>query len=255
MANKCFKLYANNLVDQSTFTASSVNALFPVSNLKDTRRSKVYRSLSNADSVVLDMQETSLVDTIFIVADKRSGFGVSSVTVEFNATDNWASPAYSIVVPLSVKHGLGHVELPNEIAYRFARIVMTSTLGYCELSKVFIGKDIGLERSINFGWTFKDEELSKTQVNRYGQTFVDIILRQKVIGLAISNMQKEDVAIINNMFDLVGSTRSFFMLLGADNMIDDYRRISGMFIADNEPTITNSNFNRYNLSLSLKEVT
>jgi len=255
MSDECFRLYSRNLVDQATITASSENALFPVSNLQDFRRSKVYRSTSNSDSIVLDFQESSEVNGIFILADRRAGFGISTVTVEFNGTDSWGAPAYSQVVPLSIENNLGYVELTSTISYRFARIVLTSVLGYCELSKVFIGKDIGLTRTINFGWTIKDEELSQKQKNRYGQTFVDVILRQKIIGFALKNMQKEDLALINGLLDLVGETKPFYIRLGDDNMVDDYRRFSGPVYLDDVPTITNAHFNRYNLSMSVREVT
>lgn len=255
MANECFKIYDVNLVDQATVVASSENALFPALNLKDPRRSKVYRSTSNSDSLVLDFQESSEVNGIFIVADKRAGFGVATVTIEFNGTDSWGAPAESVSVPFSTIHGIGYVELPTTISYRFARIVLTSSLGFCELSKVFIGKDIGLTRSIGFGWTLKDEELSLKQKNRYGQTFVDVILRQKIIGFALKNMQKEDLALINIMLDRVGETKPFYIKLGEDNMVDDYRRFSGPVYLEDIPTITNAHFNRYNLSMSVREVT
>jgi len=255
MANSCFKMYAENLVDQATLTASSENALFPVSNLQDPRRSKVYRSTSNSDNIVLDFQESSEINGIFIVADKRSGFGVSTVTVEFNGTNTWGSPAHTETITLSEKHNIGYLELASTISYRFARIVLTSVLGYCELSKVFIGKDIGLTRTIGFGWTIKDEELSQKQKNRYGQTFVDVITRQKIIGAALRNMQKEDLAIFNDMMDLVGETKPVYIKLGDDTMVDDYRRFSGPVYFDDVPTITNAHFNRYNLSMSLREVT
>jgi hypothetical protein len=255
MASDCFKIFSENLVDQATIAASSENALFPVGNIQDPRRSKVYRSTSNSDNIVLDFQETSDVSAIFLVADKRAGFGVSTVTIEFNGTDYWTSPPESIVVPFSQVHNIGYVELPATISYRFARIVMTSTLGYCELSSLFIGTNLNLERSINFGWTIKDEELSQKQRNRYGQIFTDVILRQKNIGCAMRNIQKEDLALINGLLDRVGETKPFYIKLGDNTIVDDYRRFSGPVYLDDIPNITNSNFNRYNFSMSLREVT
>jgi hypothetical protein len=37
-------------------------------------------------------------------------------------------------------------------------------------------------------------------------------------------------------------------------MVADYRRFSGAVILEDIPTITNSNFNLYNLSMSVKEL-
>lgn len=249
-----FKLLDTNLVDQATLTPSTVNALFPVSNLKDTRRSKVFRSTSNSSSIVIDMQETSEVDTIFVVADKRAGFGVSTVTVEFNGTSDFTSPAYSIAVPFSTVFGIGFVEF-TKIEYRFARVVMTSSLGYCELSKVYIGKKIPMQRSINFGWTIKDNELSISQKNRYGQMFTDVIGRQKIINVSMSYLDKDDLDLINSLLDRVGETKPFYMILGCDNMVNDNRRFSGPVTLNDIPTITNPNFNKYSLSMAVTELT
>lgn len=250
----CFNLYDVNLTDQAVLTPSSVNALFPASNIQDPRRSKVYRSLTNTDNIVLDFGETSEVTTIFIVSDKRSGLGVSTVTVEFNATSNFASPAYTVSVPLSTKFGIGFVTFPL-IEYRFARILMTSTLGYCEIANVFIGQAIPLVRSISFGWTIKDEELSQKQRNRYGQVFTDVILRQKSIGCSFGLLDKEDLDTINTALDRVGETKPVYITIGNNTMVVDYLRFSGPVYLDDMPTITNSSFGRYNLSMSLREVT
>jgi len=250
-----FKLMDENLVDQSTLTASSENLLFPVSNLQDSRRSKVFRSTTNSDNIVIDMQETSSVNTIFVIADKRNGFGVSTITVEFNATNSWGSPAYSIAVPFSTAHNLGFVELPATVNYRFARVVMTSSLGYCELSKIYIGSFLALTRSINFGWTIKDEELSQKSRNRYNQLFVDVISRQKTINFSMSYVDKVDLALLNSLLDRAGESKPIYMILGCDTMVDDNRRFSGPVFLEDIPTITNPFFNKYSLSMSVREMT
>jgi hypothetical protein len=250
-----FKLMDENLVGQATLTASSENLLFPVSNIQDSRRSKVFRSTNNSTNIVIDMRETSAINTIFVVADKRSGFGVSTIAVEFNATNSWGAPAYSVAVPFSTIHSLGFVELPSTINYRFARVVMTSTLGYCELSKIFIGSSLALTRSINFGWTIKDEELSQKSRNRYNQLFLDVISRQKTINFSMSYVDKVDLALINGLLDRAGETKPVYMILGCDTMVDDNRRFSGPVFLDDIPTITNPFFNKYSLSMTVREMT
>lgn len=249
-----FKLYNENLVDNSTLTPSTENALFPVSNLKDSRRTKVYRSTSNTSNIVFDMQETSEIDTIFVVADKRAGFGISTITLEFNATSDFSSPAYSVAVPFSTVFGIGFVEFAT-INYRFARAVITSTLGYCEISKIFIGKSLALTRGINFGWTIKDEELSQKQFNRYAQQFTDVILRQKKISFAMNLLNKDDLDLVNSLLDRVGESKPFYVIIGCNLMINDNRRFSGPVILDDVPSITNTFFNKYALSMSVKELT
>jgi len=249
-----FKLYDLNLVDQATITCSSENALFPVSNLKDPRRSKVYRSINPESTVLLDFQETSEVDGIFIIANKRSGFGISTVTVHFNHSADFSAPPLSVTVPLSEKHGVGHITF-DKVEYRFAQIELESGLSYCELSKVFIGKSMPLKRGVSLGWSFKDDELSSKQKNRYGQLFTDVIGRQKKINFALRMVSKEDLALLTDMLDRVGETKPFYIAIGNNEMIDDYRRVSGPVILDDTPTISNTSFGRYNLSLATSELT
>jgi hypothetical protein len=143
-----FELYSENLVDQSVLTVSSVNANFPAINIKDERRSKVYRSTTNDDTVVFDFGETSEVNTIFLISDKRNGFGFTSITAEFNATNTWGAPAASEVLTFSTEFGVGFNQFTTTHAYRFCRLVITSTLGYCELSNIFMGKKQEIGRSI-----------------------------------------------------------------------------------------------------------
>lgn len=247
-----FSIYGENLVDQSIITSTSENLLFPLLNIKDPRRSKVFRSTSNSDSVVFDFMETSPVDTFFVVADKRNGFGFSTITLEFNATDSWGSPAATEVITVSTEFGVGFKEF-TEHSYRFCRVVMTGSLGYCELSKVFFGKKNNILRSINFNWNFKDTELVNQKTNRYGQIFSDVIVRQKVINASISNMNKDNLDEFFKVYDSKGESKPFFVRLGCAEMSNDFRRYSGMVFFQDIPAISNPHFNKYNVSIILKE--
>lgn len=249
-----FNIYNANLIDQSTITASTENAVYPVSNIQDHRRTKVYRSTANTANVVIDFGETSDIDTIFVLAEKRNGFGFNTITFEFNGTSDFTTPAFSQVVTVSEVHSLGHAEF-TQISYRFCRIVMTSTLGYCELAKVFIGTAATINRGINFGWSLKDEELSQKSFNRYGQQFTDVITRQKKISFAFSYLDKDNLQLLNNILDYHGETKPIWFKIGDVSMSDDYRRTSGAFLLEDVPQVSNTHFNKYNMALTFKELT
>lgn len=248
----CFRLFGQNLVGQATITASSENALFPLTNLLDNRRTKVFRSISNSSNIVLDFNEASEIDGVFIIASS-SGFGITSVTVEFNGTSDFTSPAFSIAVPLSTDYGLGFIEFAK-INYRFCRIVMTSTLGYCELAKVYIGSKLALSKGASFGWTSKDEDLSTRTRNRKGQIFTDTIGRQRSLSFGMKLLTKDDLELIEYLLDYAGETKPIFLTIGDDTMSADYLRNSGAFFVDDVPSVTNSYFNKYNLSFAVKEM-
>ena len=249
-----FEIYSDNLIYQSNITASSENALFPLKNILDPRRSKVFRSTSPNTTVVFDFNETSEIDSFFIVGDKRNGLGVHKITLEFNHLNEWASPADSLVVDLDAEYNSGVTEFPVK-EYRFCRMVIQSTLSYCELANIFIGKKLGLNRSINFNWSIKDNELSTKQTNRYGQIFSDIIAKQRTINAALSLLDKDQLDKINGVIDFYGETRPFFVKIGCENMVNNPLRFSGIYYFTDVPNISNPFFNRYNLSFTLIEAT
>jgi hypothetical protein len=188
------------------------------------------------------------------VGDKRNGLGVHKITLEFNHLNEWASPADSLVVDLDAEYNSGVTEFPVK-EYRFCRMVIQSTLSYCELANIFIGKKLGLNRSINFNWSIKDNELSTKQTNRYGQIFSDIIAKQRTINAALSLLDKDQLDKINGVIDFYGETRPFFVKIGCENMVNNPLRFSGIYYFTDVPNISNPFFNRYNLSFTLIEAT
>jgi hypothetical protein len=248
----CLKFFSDNLIDQATIYPSSENANFPAENLLDPRRSKVFRSTDSVSSLILDFQETSEIDSIFIVDEPRNGFGISTLSFDLNATSNFSTPAYSDSIEFSTAHGAGY-KIFNQQDYRFARLNLTSSLGYCELSKIFIGKSIDLGRGPNFNWTYQDKELSIIKENRYGQRFVDVITRQKSFGLQLSLLDKTQLDQIFQLYDTKSTIKPFFVVIGDDTMVSDHRRFSGMVYFNSVPTITNTSFGRYQLSIQLEE--
>lgn len=249
-----FEIYSDNFIYQSVITASSENAQFPLSNILDPRRSKVYRSTSSTSNIVFDFGETSQVDSFFLVADKRNGLGISTITLEFSHTNVWTTPAATEVITLDAEYNAGYKEFTAK-EYRFCRIIMTSTLTYCEIANLFIGKKLDLNRSINFNWYVKDNELSTKQTNRYGQIFSDVIGKQRTINASLSLLDKEQLDKINAVIDFYGETKPFFVRIGCDTMVNNVLRFSGMFYFNDTPQISNPFFNRYNLSFSLVEAT
>jgi hypothetical protein len=246
------KFYVGNLVDQATLTPSSENALFPAENILDPRRTKVFRSTTEPANLVLDFQETSEIDSVFIVNNPFDGFGISTLEIELNATNTWGSPAHTESVTWSTKHDVGFKEFTLQ-NYRFARLVMTSSLEYCELSKIFIGKALDIGRGPNFGWTYQLKDNSRIQENRYGQKFVDVINRQRQFTISISNLDKDMLDKFFEIYDDKGISEPFFVRIGCDTMVNETERFAGMVYMTQAPSITNRFFNNYSLSITLEE--
>jgi hypothetical protein len=246
--------YSGNLVNQADIVPSSENALFPIGNLLKDARTKVFRSTNNATSIVFDFQESSEIDSVFLVDNWRSGFGITGATLHLNGTNTWGAPAVSQALTLNSSWGLGITDIAPLGSYQFAKLDLVSSLGYCELSKLFIGKKntVGV-RSINFGWQHKSRDLSVQKTNRYGQKFVDIIARQGELSFSFSYLDKTDIESIYSVYEECGISKPFFVQIGNSVMSNNPERYAGMYYFDTEPVVSNPSFGRYSVSMKIEE--
>lgn len=250
------KFYAYNLIDQPTtvLTPSEELAAYPISNLKDNRRTKKYRSSSNSITLTVDCINPQPVDSILLADDPLQGFNFNTpVLIEANATDNWTSPAFSTsLTTKSDEHGIAYLELANPENYRYWRFTFNSTL-FVELSTLFLGKRIEFPNTgIEFGWSYVEEDNVKKQGNRYKQLFIDEINSQKLISASMRYLNKDEIEKIFEIYDYNRSIIPFFMRIDCD-ILNDKDRFSGYFRFDRRPTIRNSAPSLYDFPFRLRE--
>jgi hypothetical protein len=252
------KFLALNLVESATLSASTENAQFSLNNIKHDFRTKVYRSTSNSDSVVFDLGSIEDVDHVAICDNWKDGFGVTAVTIEANATDSWSSPSFSTSMTLDSTFGISIKELSSEQSYRFWRLVLTSTLGYCELSHVFIGKATQITTNgISYGWGYLNKDMKKTGTSRYGQEFTDVIgKRKELTGLSIKVANTTEIDKIFEVFDDRGTVNPFYAVMGdgTNTIISNENRLNGIYKFTTEPRFINPTApGLYDITFSLRE--
>lgn len=253
------KFWNYNLVTQTqtVITATNENALFPASNLKDSRRTKVFRSTANSCNIVFDMITTETVNSIVLVPHSSNGWGINTpITVEGNATNTWGAPSFSttITTELDQIHEIAVKEFADQ-SYRFWRLSFTGTT-ICEVSKVFIGalQEIGSSRTMDYGWQYIQDDLSIVSTNRYGQKFVDLIDDQKKMIFDINLMTKDEFDDYLTVYDYNRKSRPFFFKVDSTNAItNNDNRISGYFFFESMPVITNPAHALWNTSVVISE--
>jgi hypothetical protein len=122
---------------------------------------------------------------------------------------------------------------------------------------MFLGKALligSAERSINFGWKYSDDELSKTQYNRYGQAFIDETTTQKEINGSFTNLRLDEIDSFLELYDYNGKTKPFYFYIDCDGIINNPNRFLGHYRLTDKPDITNKFFALYDTSIKLKEV-
>jgi hypothetical protein len=251
------KYYGLNQVHAATITASTESAQFPLTNLQDDRRTKVYRSTSNSDTMVIDFGQAVDIDAFCIVDNPMLGFALSTLTVELNATNSWGSPAVSQAITLDQTYGWGAYEWATTQNYRFARLVMTSTTGYCEISKIYLGpKSAPGALDFTYPLTFEQKTNCTISENRYGQKFVDDINTQKIVGGEIQHLYKDELDSLLELFDYTSVTRPMFITFDATAMFEtNNNRINGYYYLNKSPQYSYQTGNMWSLKLTFEEGT
>lgn len=247
------KFYIYNEIENATISATSENASFPLSNLNDSRRTKVFRSNSNTDSITFDFGSNRPIDSFVIVDHITNGFKLSSITLQLNGTNVWTSPAFSQVVTLDNKFGIGKINF-TEGNYRFARLVLTSTHGFCEVGKIFIGKATTYQNiDLSYPLELDNNNLSTISKNKYGQRFIDEVATQRKIKSSLDYMIQSEVDDVMEWTSFVSSSKPFFFSIDEIQALSEPNRLNGMYFLNASPVFQLQKGNLWSCSISLEE--
>lgn len=236
-------------------TSSSVNAQYPVSNLKESLATKKTRSVGNVHTIDFDFVSSVNVDSFLF-----NSIDWETVKIEGNSTANFSAPDYSI----TLSPDLGNLEynfLQKEITtekYRFWRLTFTNSVGasYCDVGKVFIGEKLQVvNEDMNLGWVFEQKDFSKIKTNYQGQRFGDIVPKKqkKVKGsykyVTISNMR-----IIQRLGDEHSKVYPLWVVFDdTETVVTDLERNAMYCYMEMIPREKNSRPSLYDFSISLLE--
>jgi hypothetical protein len=248
------RFYALNQVYTASITGSFENAQFPVLNIADDRRTKVFRTTAASGDIVLDFGGSVEIDSFMIVPHSSDGWGISNLTLELNATNEWSSPAVTQSIALDQLFEVGKHEFSTVQTYRFARLVFDSTLSYCEIANFFIGKRIELvDNDFTYPLQYKQNTRRNESINRFGQKFIDEINTQKKFSGSIETMTKDEFDQILEMLDFNSTTRPIFINVESTAMLNDMDRVNGMYYISSDPDTSYVVGNYWNIGLSFDE--
>jgi len=245
---------ADNLVQQSTITASENNAQFPSSNIKDDRRTKVFKSLTTSCNIVFDFGSVRQIDTISIVDSNISDLGFVTATIELNNVNSWGSPPVSQVLTIDSLNGWVNFNWPVDQSYRFARLVLTNIVNPIEVSKVFIGKSSYFaDICFSYPVTYRQNNRASMSQNRYGQKFFDEISTQKEISGEIPSLNKNEMDTMLEILDYASFTRPVWLNFDALTFLNDQNRISGYYYLADDPSMILNAGNFWTIGLKFNE--
>lgn len=245
--------FVNNLVSSATITATTTNAQFPVSNLKDDRRTKVFRSTSNMDSIIFDLGLLKDVDAVLMVDSGMTAFGFTEATVQTSVTNSWDGVPE---IPVFIDHQFSFSELIFDETknVRYVKLNLKNTSGYCEVSKIFIGEKISVgELSFSYPITFSQNTNASRQMNRMGQMFIDEVNTQKEIEGSFNTINKEEFEDLMKILDQASFTSPVWLWFPDGQMTTNNHRLSGYYFLKDDPQFQLIPANYWNVKLSFRE--
>lgn len=249
----------DNLVNDATITASENNAQFPISNLKDVRRTKVYRSLTNSSSITLDLGVAKKIQVGCLVGSGQSEkpLEIETCLLELSNEADFSILTFSDNLALDQLFGFGLIEIPDSVVdSRYARITISRASGVLELSKFYLGEFITLGvQGFEYPLGFAQKNNSSTQKNRLGQRFIDLVNRQKELSGSISTLTKDEADDVFKILDGVSDTKPLWVIFPEGNITNNNNRLNGYYYIDTEPPLSFDRGNYWSLSLSLEEAT
>ncbi len=235
----------NNLLDSATLSNDGTIPGFGLANLQDPRLSRVYRSLSTADNIVIDLGAATAIDTFTLAAHNIAS---REVTLEANATDSWATPAFSLVVGINERMGY---EVFTAETHRYWRVVIddpTNTLGQIQIGRIGIGA--GFDGPLmELDMSIPTRSTTERSLSRTRQSYANEGKRYRAATVTFPFITEAQKASFDEMFEFSDTLPVFVDLpeLSAEQAM--YANLSGSFDYGYRFGVY-----RFSLSLNLEEV-
>lgn len=251
------KFLSDNYVDESTIsiTTGSENAQFPLTNLQNESPSVKFRSTGNTAVIVIDLLTTRAIDSIGVVGDPTSTFGVTQVDAKTSVTTDF-SGSPNINIPLNAEQNIGYVFI-TPVTHRYVQLTLTGTGSFSELGAVFVGEAISLTQqnlstgSFRYGYT----DRSRVEQNKYGQKFIDKRNQQKDISGRIEFATKDEQETLDDMFIFHSTNKPLWIIVdeNSDGLNEGQYKLTLYGYLSEHPDWSASGGQTYNTSITMNE--
>jgi len=244
------------LTSNLTLDTGTENAQFPLSNLKNEKTVKKFRSVGNAVVIVFDLLQTRDIEAVALAGDATGQFGITSASFKTSVTlDFSGSPVNSIGI--STEQNMGY-SIIAEVSHRYVELTLTGTGSYVEVGSVYIGPKINLQSNNlsigSFGYGYDDN--SVVSENRYGTKFIDKLPLRKTLVGSIEYATKAEQETLDDMFIFLGKTNPLWVIIDEDGngMNEGEYKLSIYSYLTEVPSWRASGGQHYSTQLKLEQV-
>jgi hypothetical protein len=246
------QFFINNEIDNATAVVSSQNAQYPLSNLNDTRRTKVFRSTSNSTTLTFDFGYPVLINSVMIADDPMTGNNLLTCLVKIDNSNTFGT-AIAQSMTIDTINGFSYTNFTTTVPVRYMRLEMTSSAGFCEIASLFAGSKVTLGTEIDFSLPLSFSLINKANatINRYGQKFIDEINTQKKISGSLKSLDRTELDGVLSILDYSNTSRPLWVQF--DSVLNNPNRLSGCYYLSNSPSMTLDSSLYWSLNVELEE--
>jgi hypothetical protein len=228
-------LFWNNLSDNATLTASTADSYWPVSNLQNDQKVRVWKTLGTqaTESVVFDLGSAQAV-TSFIAHYHNFDGTETAVSIQGNSANSWGSPAFSQTVAYTATTMAATFASQS---YRYWRFVFTkpSSGAIRSIGRVFLGTyyDTGSQGDPDFdGLQAAVNDASVATDNLYGQTYTEKRGQFYTFQIDQTFLPESIQAQLRTIVAAVGNWKTFFIQIRSTAPFNNYFYV---LLADSQP--------------------
>ena len=244
--------YTNLVTAATAPTASTAEALFPITNVQNQRLASKWRSTtSTVANVVVDLGSAQAIDVVAVFGHNASVAG-TTISIQANATDSWGSP--SINTSLTIIAGAPILRyFTSAMTYRYWRFLTTETVAtFIESGAYWLGTFTTIDPSSRVGYSVAKRRSDTVAYSRDHQKYATEGVGWREFRLQFPRTSGTALTNILSMFDAAGLHGSMIF----SNFDDDrsYTIIEPCYCSVvDELTFRHTRSQKYEYSLTLEE--
>ena len=252
----------NQTVTAAMITPSTENASYPIENIVDPVRSRVYKPTSNTFNFVIDLQTNATIKMITFHSPLAEYFSISdaaTITVEANSVLSWTSPPFTKTMTVEETGAFLFIDQATNSDYRYWRILVADATNptIISLGYFYMGDYTQLtSRTVSKGFSAGVRDETKTIKSMNGTLYFDEKQRYHVFnGLSLGYIPATDRRALEKMY--YDNGKSTVMPISLDpnlKISEDYGELTKLMYFENAPSVNHHFDDVYSMAFSMREV-
>jgi hypothetical protein len=252
----------NQQIEASMLTPSSEDSDFPIENILDAVRSRIYKPTSNIFNITIDLGVNADIKLMTLHSPLADYFSISdagSITLEGNNIDDFTTPPFSESVTIEETGAFLFINDATDSSYRYWKLSVDDNTNpkIISLGYFFLGGVTQLtSRTVSKGFSSGVKDETKTVKSMNGTLYFDKKQKYHVFnGLSLGYIPAADRRTLEKMY--YDNGKSTVMPVSLDpnlKVSEEYGELTKLMYFENAPSVNHQFDDVYSVNFSMREV-